>query len=83
MQANADSFNSISEGAMLRGLEAGYSYVDRLDQIEADLLENQEPISERSSLHKMSQFKKFNPEAIEYSRKGQQLLEMTRSIKEE
>ena len=77
------SFSSLSEEAMMRSLEAGYSYIDRLDQIEADLLARQAPISERSSAYKMSQFKKFDPEALEYARKGQQLIEMTRSLKEE
>ena len=77
------SFKSLSEDAMMRGLQAGHSYVDRLDQIEADLLAKQAPISERSSLFKMSQMKKFSPQAIERGRQGLQLLEMTKSLKAE
>ena len=67
----------------MRGLEAGFSYVGRLDQIEADLLENQMQMSEKSPSFRMAQFKRSSPKAIERARQGLQLLEMTRALQKE
>ena len=67
----------------MRGLEAGYSYVDRLDQIEANLLENRMQMSEDSPFYKMAQFKRSAPKALERGRQALQLLEITRALKKE
>ena len=67
----------------MRSLETGYSYVDKLDQIENELLANEVYIGESSPFYKMAQFKKAAPASREISRQALQLLEVSRSLKEQ
>ena len=61
--------------------EAGYSYVDRLTQLEEDLFAQGQYIKEDSPFYRMSQFKKPQPEAMELSRKALLMLEAARFLK--
>ena len=62
--------------------EAGYSYVNRLTQLEEDLFaQGQYVIKEDSPFYRMSQFKRPNPEAQELPRKAARMLEATRYLK--
>jgi len=67
----------------MRSLETGYSYVDKLDQIENELLANEVYIGESSPFYKMAQFKKAAPAVREISRQALHLLEVSRSLKEQ
>ena len=67
----------------MRSLETGYSYVDKLDQIENELLANEVYIGESSPFYKKAQFKKAAPASREISRQALQLLEVSRSLKEQ
>lgn len=61
--------------------EAGYSYVDRLAQLEEDLYAQGQFVKEGSPFYKMAQFKKPMPEAQELGRKAAIMLEATRYLK--
>ncbi|XP_046449770.1 chorion peroxidase-like isoform X2 [Daphnia pulex] len=61
--------------------EAGYSYVDRLTQLEEDLFAQGQYVKEDSPFYRMSQFKRPNPEAQELSRKSLLMLEATRYLR--
>ena len=67
----------------MRSLETGHSYVDKLDQIENELLANEVYIGESSPFYKMAQFKKAAPASREISGQARQLLEVSRSLKEQ
>lgn len=61
--------------------QAGYSYVDKLSQLEEDLFAKGQYIKEGSPFYKMAQFKKPSPTARELSRKAGMMLEATRYLK--
>ncbi len=61
--------------------EAGYSYVDRLAQLEEDLYAQGQYVKEGSPFYRMAQFKKPSPTARELSRKAGRMLEATRYLK--
>jgi len=43
---------SLSKGALMRSLEPGYSYIDKLEQLESELLANEIYVGENSPLYK-------------------------------
>ncbi len=74
---------SLSKGALMRSLEPGYSYIDKLEQLESELLANEIYVGENSPLYKMAKFKRSSPQAIGISRQALQMLEVTRALKAE
>nr|CAH0110806.1 unnamed protein product [Daphnia galeata] len=61
---------------------AGYSYVDRLTQLEEDLFAQGQYIKEESHpFYRMPQFKKPQPEAQELARKAARMLEAAQYLK--
>lgn len=70
-----------SDDEMRMSEEAGYSYVDRLTQLEEDLFAQGQYVKEDSPFYRMSQFKKPQPEAQELSRKSLLMLEAARYLK--
>jgi hypothetical protein len=67
----------------MRSLESGYSYIDKLEQLESELLANEIYVGENSPLYKMAKFKRSSPKAIDISRQALQMLEVTRTLKSE
>ena len=63
--------------------EAGYSYVDRLAQLEEDLFAKGQYLKEDSPFYKMALFKRPSQEARELSRKTSRMLAATRYLKEQ
>ena len=63
--------------------EAGLSYVDRLTQLEEELLRDGHYVQSGSPFYSMAQFKRANPEARELGQKAIRMLESTRFIKNE
>ena len=74
-------FRSVTDQEMKMGEAAGYSYVDKLAQIEEDLLAQGIYVKEDSPLYRMSQFKRPTREVLELSKMSLQLLETTRYLK--
>lgn len=72
----------LTDGEMRTVAEEGYSYVDRLAQIEEDLYAQGVYVKEDSHLYRMSQFKRPSREAIEMNKKSMQLIETTRLLKD-
>ena len=70
-----------TENEMRMSEEAGYSYVDRLAQLEEDLFAQGQYVKEDSPYYRMSQFKKPQPEAQDLSRKALLMLEAARFLK--
>lgn len=62
---------------------AGYSYVDKLTQLEEDLYAQGQYVKEGSPFYKMAQFKKPAPEAQELGRKAARMLAATKYLKEQ
>lgn len=60
--------------------EAGYSYVDRLAQLEEDLYAQGQFVREDSPFFRMAQFKRPQREAQELGRKATRMLEATRFL---
>jgi hypothetical protein len=63
--------------------EAGYSYVDRLIQLEDELYAQGHYVKEGSPFYRMAQFKKANPEARELGQKALRQLEAAQFLKKE
>ena len=63
--------------------QAGYSYVDRLTQLEEELYAQGQFIGEDSPLYRMSKFKQPSPQAMELSAKAVRMLEATKFLKNE
>ena len=61
--------------------EAGYSYVDRLSQMEEELFAQGHYVKEGSPFDRMTQFKKANPETRELGQKALRQLEATKFLK--
>ena len=72
---------SISEAEMRMSEEAGYSYVDRLSQMEEELFAQGHYVKEGSPFYRMAQFKKANPETRELGQKALRQLEATKFLK--
>lgn len=75
------SVRKLTQDEMRMSREAGYSYVDRLTQLEEDLFAQGQYVKEDSPFYRMSQFKRPNPEAQELSRKAVRMLEATRYLR--
>jgi len=93
-RANKNSINVLDEEAapLLRSLtdyelrmgeEAGYSYVDRLTQLEEDLITRGMFIPEGSHLSRMAKFKQPTQRVMALSRQNARVLETTRFLKNE
>lgn len=61
--------------------EAGYSYIDRLTQLEEELYAQGQYVKEDSPFYRMAQFKKPMKEAQELSLKATRMLEATKFLK--
>lgn len=59
---------------------AGYSYIDKLTQLEEDLYAQGQYVKEGSPFYKMAQFKKPMKEAQELSEKATRMLEAARYL---
>ena len=70
---------SLTDHEMRLSEEAGLSYVDRLTQLEEELLRD----GHHSPFYSMAQIKRANPEARELGQKAIRVLESTRFIKNE
>ena len=75
------SLHSLSDHHKEMSERAGYSYVDKLEQLEEDLFSRGQYVTEDSPLYRMAQFKKPSPEARELSMKATRMLEATRYLK--
>lgn len=76
-------FRSLSEKEISKTLRAGYSYIDRLAEIENHIIRHNAPFRSGSACHTMSKFKKSAPEAIKLSRKNLAMLEISKTLKEQ
>ena len=74
---------SLSDEAIRRSVEAGYSHVDSLDQLEIELLAKGMSVPEHSAMLALSKLKKAAPKAIVRGRQALRLVQITRSLKEE
>ena len=63
--------------------DAGYSYVDRLAQLEEELYAQGIYVKEGSHPHRMSKFKQPSQEVIELSRSNMRFIETVRFLKKE
>ncbi len=61
--------------------KVGYSYVDRLAQLEEELQAKGHYAKETSPFHRMAKFRKPSAKARELSRKAVRMLEATRYLK--
>ncbi len=77
----APSLRALTDLEMRMSEEAGYSYVDRLTQLEEDLYAQGQYVKQGSPFYQMAQFKKPQEEARELGRKAARMLEATRFIK--
>jgi len=73
----------LTEHDMKMSEEAGYSYLDRLSQLEDELLRDGHYVKSASPFFSMAQFKRANPEAQELGKKALRMLEATRFLKSE
>jgi hypothetical protein len=71
---------SLTDDEMRMSEEAGHSYVDRLAQLEEELLSQGQYVQSGSPFYSMSQFKRANPEAREIGQKALRQLEATRYL---
>ena len=71
-----------SESELMRSLDTGHTYVDRLEQLENELISNEIYAKRGSPFFKMAQFKRANPQSKEVSRKADRMLQATRTLKE-
>ena len=74
---------ALSDEEMRMSEEAGYSYVDRLSQLEDELYAQGHYVKSDSPFYSMAQFKRANPEARELGQKALRMLEATRFLKNE
>jgi hypothetical protein len=74
---------SLTEYEMRMSEEAGHSYVDRLAQLEEELLRDGHYVKSGSPFYSMSQFKRANPEAHALNQKALRMLEASRFLKNE
>ena len=63
--------------------EAGYSYVDRLTQLEEDLYAQGIRVKEGSPMSTMAKFKRPSQDVIDLSRKNMRFVETVRYLKNE
>ena len=63
--------------------QAGFSYVDRLAQLEEELYAQGVYVKEGSHMAKMAKFKQPSKEAIEMGQRSMQLIQATRFLKNE
>ena len=73
----------LTDDHMRMSEEAGYSYVDRLTQLEEELYAQGHYVQSDSPFYSMAQFKKANPEARELGQKALRMLEATRFLSNE
>ena len=76
--------HSLSEKEVLRSAEAGYSYADRLSQMENELLRKDIFINRQagSAQAKHSNHRRSKPGAMEVSRKARRALESAKYLKD-
>lgn len=77
------SIRALTEREMKLSEEAGYSYVDRLAQLEEELHAKGQYAKETSPFRRMAKFRKPSENAQELSRKATRMLEATRYLKNE
>jgi len=74
---------SLTDHEMRMSEEAGHSYVDRLAQLEEELLRQGQYVQSESPFYSMARFKRANPEARELGQKALRMLEATRYLSNE
>ena len=77
------SLRSLTDHELRMGEEAGYSYVDRLTQLEEELIAQGIYVKEGSHMSRMAKFKQPSPRVMELSRQNARVLETTRFLKNE
>jgi len=80
---NGASLRSLSQNEREIVKEAGYSYVDRLSQLEEDLYAKGFHVKEGSPMSSMAKFKRPSKEVIDLSKKNVQFVETVRILKNE
>lgn len=75
------SVRSLSKDELRMSEQMGYSYVDRLEQLEEDLLAQGVYVKEGSRLFRMSKFKQPSAKALALSKKNMRMIEATRYLK--
>ncbi len=71
-----------SESELMRSLDTGHTYVDRLEQLENELISNKIYAKRGSPFFKMAQFKRVKSQSKEIARKADRMLQATRTLKE-
>ena len=74
---------SLTNNEMRMSEDAGYSYVDRLAQLEEDLYAQGQFVKEGSPFFRMAQFKQPAQEARELGHKAARMMEATRFLQEQ
>lgn len=74
---------TLSDYELKMSEEAGYSYVDRISQLEEELYAQGVFVKEGSHMFQMSKFKQPSREAIDLAQKSMQLVETTRFLKKQ
>jgi hypothetical protein len=71
-----------SESELMRSLDTGHTYVDRLEQLENELISNEIYAKRGTPFFKMAQFKRIDTQSKEVARQADRMLETTRTLKE-
>lgn len=74
---------SLSHDEMRMAKDAGYSYVDRLAQLEEDMYAQGLHVKEDSPMSMMAKFKRPTQEVIDLSRRNLRFVETVRFLKNE
>lgn len=78
-----EDLRSLSRDEVRSAHEAGYSYVDRLTQLEEDLYAQGFHVKEGSPMSMMAKFKRPSKEVIALSRSNMRFVETVRYLKNE